>query len=137
MADFIKVHIARPGGPGGESLWATRINATSAKLDNIPFGTEECTLGDVVEIDSRNEIIGVIERVARTRHGTYKKVNGKDAQQTQWDKVRHHFERYDVHCESAVPGFFAVAVPNDVSNEQLTFIFGACAVPLTLLRTTP
>lgn len=136
MADLIKVHVTYDDadGPGGESLWATRINATTAKLDNIPFFTDDFTLGDLVQIDSENEIVGVIERVARTRHGRYKKARGKEAQQTQWDTVRNHLEQYDIHAESAVPGFFAVAVPNDVSDAQLAVIFEACEVSLTLME---
>ena len=138
MGDLIKVHLTyddSDGGPGGEFLWATRINATTAKLDNIPFFTEHFTLGDLVEIDAENEIVGVIERVARTRHGRYKKAKGKQEQQAQWDAVRQHFQRYDIHVECALPGFFAVAVPNDISDEQLAVIFDSCEVSLRLIET--
>lgn len=136
MADLIKVHVTYDysDGPGGEFLWAARINETTAKLDNIPFFTDDFTLGDLVEIDSENEIIGVIERVARTRHGTYEKAEtGDDERLVQWLAVRDYLLRYDIHSESATPGFFAVAVPNDVSDEQLAVVFEACQVPLALM----
>ena len=108
MGNLIKVHLTyddSAGGPGGEFLWAARINATTAKLDNIPFFTKDFTLGDLVEIDARNEIVGVIERVARTRHGRYKKAKRKREQITQWDMVRQHFQRDDIHTEPAFLAF--------------------------------
>lgn len=131
--DLIKIHVTYDGqNPAGEWLWAKRVSSTSAKVDNIPFFTTWFTLGDLVEIDPQHEVLRVLERGARTRHAMYPKKGSKAAVHKRYTRIKEHLKQYDIEVEGAVPGFLAMAVPLDVSDEELLSICLVCPVSLEL-----
>jgi Domain of unknown function (DUF4265) len=133
--EFIKIHVTYDGqNPAGEWLWAVRISPTTAKVDNIPFFTTAFTLGDLVKIDRRHEVVRVLERGARTRHATYPKKGSEAAVRKRYTRIKEYLKRYDVEVEGAFPGLLAMAVPLDVSDEELHTICLACPVSLEVLE---
>jgi hypothetical protein len=134
IGEKIKVNISFDDPKiNGETPWAIRVNETTAKLDNIPWFTDEYSLGDLVEIDEKNEVVRLIEKVANTRHVLYDPMSEDKAhQRTEWNLIRKHLDRYDIHSESATPGFFSIAVPLDVTEEKLNQVIAECPVKLKL-----
>ena len=133
--EFIKIHVTYDGqNPAGEWLWAVRISPTTAKVDNIPFFTTAFTLGDLVKIDRRHEVVRVLERGARTRHATYPKKGSEATIRKRYTRIKEYLNRYDVEVEGAFPGLLAMAVPLDVSDDDLHAICLACPVSLEVLE---
>jgi hypothetical protein len=135
--NLIKVHVtldpANCGGAGGESLWARQIHATAAKLDNIPFFATHLGLGDLVRIDDQGEVLEVLEWATHTRRATYPADGSPAAVRRRWAQVREHLASWDIHVEGMVPGVFSMAVPVDLTDEELEGILAACEVPLQLV----
>jgi hypothetical protein len=137
---MMKVHMTldpERAGVCSESLWAIRINATTAKIDNIPLTTTDFCLGDLVRIDDRGEIMQVLERGARTRRAMYPAHGSRKQVVRRWQKIWDHLARWDIEVEPAVPGVFMMAVPADIGNEELEGIFASCDVPLFLVPESP
>lgn len=132
MPEMIKVHLTfNNPPPSGESLWAIGISNNTAKIDNIPFFTDDFTLGDLIEFDpfNNNEIIRVIEKGAKTYSGFYEPLKDEEETVKLWKKIVSYLKEYDIKCEGAFPGMFRMSVPLDIDLEQLKSIFVTSQIP--------
>jgi hypothetical protein len=122
--DLIKVHYTYPDADtsaSGESLWAVRLSKHFAKIDNIPFfvGDAFC-LGDVVEIDDENEIVGVRTRSGLRTAWVEYSARGSPAQvKKRYLAIRAHLTRHGIQLEGIQPGFLVLAVPPEVTADRL------------------
>lgn len=139
MSELIRLHLTfrtplafEDGAVHGESLWALRVSPTTAKIDNIPFGTGELALGDLVEFDADHEIVRVLESGARTRLAAYDPGPAETPATARYRVVKDFLAEHDVLTEGAVPGVVALSVPNDLSDAQLAEICSRCPVALCL-----
>jgi hypothetical protein len=121
-----------------ESLWATPISDTIVKIENIPFLSQEFSLGDLVEINEDQEIIRIVEKGAFTYAGFWE-CEG-DINEA-WTQLRDHFKKYDIKVEGGSgpsergPGFFSMAVPRDINTEALKTI--CLSSPIQIVDTHP
>jgi hypothetical protein len=127
-----KVHVkGGPAGNGGqESLWASAIGAETAFIENVPFVSDEVAWHDVVRLSPSGDVLEVLERLTRTRRGTYQAAEDRQEALEQWRAINDHFDQRGIVCESAVPGMFAMAVPTTVSDEELLDLYMKCPVKL-------
>jgi hypothetical protein len=128
--NLIKVHVtfenAAAKGVQGESLWARRISHDTAKIDNVPFFAN-MALGDLVRFDPNdpcNEIVEILEHVARTRMVAY--LAPEEARTTPYEQIKERygelrakFQEYDIRTEGMQPGLMVISVPNDINDAQL------------------
>jgi hypothetical protein len=126
---YIRINRKDKYDPATESFWARPITPTTVKVENIPFWTDAICCDDFVE-HRNGEIIGVLERAAWTYHAAYDGEGSHDEILARWHIIWDHFKVHDIHVESACPGLFAMAVPRDVSPDQLMEIAIACPIPL-------
>lgn len=123
----IKVHWTyreQDGGPSGEFLWARRIGKDTAKIENIPFFAGGLALGDLVRIDDDNEIVEVLEHVARTcgiQYGDPDRLTREEAVQ-RYAEIKTKLAEHDIHTEGIIPGLCSLSVPNDVDPDMLADI---------------
>jgi hypothetical protein len=119
--------------PSQEWMWARRISKDTAKIDNIPFFVPDIGLGDLVKFDpSTNMIVQVIEKCSHTRHARFDFARTPEETLERWGKVREHLKGHDIHVEGMGKGYFSLAVPLDLDEEQLRGAVATCPVPLVL-----
>ena len=117
-----------------EWLWAKKISDNTAKVENIPFFVEDMTLGDLVEFDPKTHVIlRVIEKCGRTLHGHFDFAEYEEETLQLWHQIKEHFGTYDIPLEAMSQGFFSLAVPLDLDDEQVLGVAVCCPVPVTLL----
>jgi hypothetical protein len=135
--DLIKVHYTYPdvdGSVSGESMWALRLSKHFAKIDNIPFfvGDAFC-LGDVVEIDDENEIVGVRTRSGfRTAWAEYSARGDTGQIKNRYSAIREHLTRHGTQLEGIQPGLLVMAVPPEVTAARLELVCRRCRRRLRL-----
>jgi hypothetical protein len=103
-----------------------------AKIANIPVGTDELCVGDLVEFDSAYEIIRVLERGARTRQATYDPGPSDATANDRYLAVKAYLAHYAILTEGAANGVVALSVPNVLSDGQLAEICLGCPIGLHL-----
>lgn len=130
----IKIRVSWPvAGLSAETLWARREGPGRARVHNVPFLTDAFSLGDLVEIDDDNEVVRVLERVARTRHATYP-TEGSDAEVRQrYAGLKRYLGRFGIRAEGGVPGLLGLAVPLGLGDPELAAICSGCGEPLDLI----
>tara|TARA_Y100000034_G_C6893405_1_gene411437 strand:- start:1469 stop:1870 length:402 start_codon:yes stop_codon:yes gene_type:complete len=128
--NYIKIWIP------GESMWATRISENSAKVCNIPIMTNEFTLGDLVEIDSENQVVGVLERGAYNMVCHYE-ASDADQVSERYKQLREYYQGFDIKVEGGVKGICMLSVPVDCDPKQLAQISKGCPVSVELHEPEP
>jgi hypothetical protein len=112
--EHIKVHLP------GEWLWAIKLTATTAKLDNMPI-TGDWAYGDVVEFDPDSmEVTKLVERKYRSGGVTYNIPKGSTDKQivAAMRPVYKALEKAGILCEGFTAGLLGVAVPLTMTVEQ-------------------
>jgi hypothetical protein len=121
------------GGVEGEWLWARVVGPGVAKIDNVPFGAVGLCLGDTVRFNDQMEILEVLERGARTRRALYSNRGERKQVTRRWRRIKQHLAKWGIVAEGSVPGACSLAVPRDVSDDDLARIAAACPVALRLV----
>ncbi len=129
--NLIKVHVTlkNKGRVKGESVWAERVSANTARICNIPYCTNTFTRGDLVEIDQDREYVRTLMCVGRTRHAVYEIKPGNFARLS-YDRLALYLYLHDITAEGAEPGFVALFVPAKISDADFTTICQKSPVPI-------
>lgn len=117
-------------GPARESLWAEAVGMDTARIQNIPFMTDQVAFQDLVRLDSGGKVLEILERTTRTRRVAYEAASDRQEAEHEFKAICDHLRQANIECESAVPGMFSMAVPLDVPDERLHELLEQCPVPL-------
>lgn len=107
-----------------EGLWARRISKNTAKIESIPFFTEDLSLGDLVEFNEEGEVTKVLEHATRTRGMRYADddVDSVEEMTEVYAALQDVLGAYDIYTECVVPGVCTISVPNDIDDDELARI---------------
>lgn len=136
--NLIRVVVRLETGEGRDSaevLWARLISPRMAKVENIPLYASDVTLGSVVEIDARRNVVRVVENTARTAFGEY--WCGPDGDgESRYQVIRDYLAAHDIPCVGYGPGAIGMSVPNDIAFGRLRVLLAECEVPVEVVRDT-
>lgn len=127
------------GNDTTELLWAVRVSPTTVRIKSVPFHTEDCASGDLVEINQDSQVTRVLERCGRTRLARYTyEADMNSVDQALCLRIGDYLFGNDLIIElvSHKPGLIALHVPTAITDLRLSEICAGSPVPLTLLAAT-
>jgi hypothetical protein len=129
-----KVFVAVPTkrGPTRESLWAEVVGPDTARIQNIPFLTDKVGFHDIVRLDELGNVLEILERTTRTRWARYDPAPDRQQAERGYKETCDYLRQSNIECESAVPGMFSMAVPQDVSDLDLVALCQGCPLSPTV-----
>jgi hypothetical protein len=119
-------------GPTRELLWARQTSKNTVQITNIPFFTDAIAFNDIVRVNTSGEVVEVLKSCTRTRHATYLTASDREEAYREWKAICDHLARFAIDSESPVPGLFSMAVPPDVTDDDLDDICDNCPIRVEL-----
>jgi len=75
-------------------------------------------------------LVEVLERLTRTEQARYVAADDDVEAVRQWQTIIDHFAERGIECELVVAGWFAMAVPLNVTEVEFDELCAKCPIPL-------
>lgn len=109
----------------GEEVFAEVLSENTAKIVSIPLSNRIYNWGDIVEFEGKE--IGRILENTHSVHYLSHRGNIDD-----FELIENYFKKNEIESECLFGAFFGIAVPNDVSDEELSSIIENCPITINV-----
>jgi hypothetical protein len=136
--EHIKIHVSLPpqehDGLEGESVWAIKKGIDIAQIDNIPFFVN-LGLNDIVRFKIFNGINEYVETITKSTNTIgvtwHPSDDNEEKTKEEWLYISDYFRSHELPYESFKLGIFVIAVPIDITDDNILEIINNCDIELT------
>lgn len=136
--EAMKIHISFEDNDfiRGESVWAIKLNNKWARINSVPFFSEEVGYEDIVEYGWETSTLAEFKKVIVKKTKSWGvKWTPTFEKETEWSTIKTHLRYEELHFESVIAGMLVIALPSDKTDEEnwkrLKAICYSCPIELT------